>query len=315
MDWALHWQERLLEKLLALHSRLDKNPYYRKFWRLAAPLQITLIVLAVLLWNIVVISLLYLLFGPTVAMGFFASLCAGLATVLGVIPVLFFRQISLEVMGYMLGLAAGIMLSATAYSLVEPGIEYGNALWPGKGVFIVSLGMLLGAWFLEWSDRQIPHELPLFEGEHAATLRRIWLFVLAITLHNFPEGLSVGVSYGAEDWRNGKLLAIAIGVQNIPEGMAVALPLLSMGYSPLRAGLVGMISGFVEPLGGLLGVTMVTFFHTLLPWAMGFAAGAMLYVIAYDIIPEIQLRKRSKTAVFAVLLGFAVMTILESIMD
>ncbi len=310
-----HWQEHLLQRLFQLHSRLEENPYYRRFWQLSAPFQIALITLSVLIWNLLVISLLYLIFGVTVAMGFFASLLAGLATVLGVIPVLFFRQISLEVVGFMLGLAAGIMLSATAYSLVEPGIQYGNEIWPGKGVFIVSLGILIGAWFLEWSDRQIPHELPLFEGERAATLRRVWLFVLAITLHNFPEGLSVGVSYGAGDWKNGKLLAIAIGTQNIPEGMAVALPLLATGYSPLKAGLVGMISGFVEPLGGVLGVTMVTFFRALLPWAMGFAAGAMLYVIAYDIIPEIQLRKRSKSAVFAVLLGFAVMTILEAIMD
>ena len=265
-----------------------------------------------LLSQVVVFGGLYLIFGATVVVGFFASVVAGLATVLGALPAVFMKEISFRTVNFMMGMAAGIMLAATAYSLVEPGVEFGNALWPGLGVYVVVAGIMLGAWFLDWAERTVPHDVFGGDAEISIALRKVWIFVVAITIHNFPEGLSVGVSFGGGDWNNGTLLAIAIGAQNIPEGMAVALPLIGVGYKPWKAVAIAMISGLVEPVGGLLGVTLVTVFEVLLPLAMGFAAGAMLYVIAYEIIPEIQAKERSRLAVFGVLVGFAIMTILET---
>lgn len=292
--------------------RLENHPWYRRFleWPLAQ--QVLVGTGIFLLSQIVVFGGLYLIFGATVVVGFFASVVAGLATVLGALPAVMFKEISFRTVNFMMGMAAGIMLAATAYSLVEPGVDYGNALWPGWGVYVVVLGILLGAWCLDWAERKLPHDIFKGTPEDSASLRKVWIFVAAITLHNFPEGLSVGVSFGGGDWANGTLLAIAIGAQNIPEGMAVALPLVGIGYKPWKAVGIAMISGLVEPVGGLLGVTMVTVFETLLPLGMGFAAGAMLYVIAYEIIPEIQSRERSKLAVYGVLIGFAIMTILET---
>ncbi|MBN2700180.1 MAG: ZIP family metal transporter [Methylothermaceae bacterium] len=305
-------QKTINRQITTWQTRLVAWPGYQRFQALPLWQRIGIGVLAFLLSQVAVFGGLYLIFGATVVVGFFASVLAGLATVLGALPAVIFKQISFRTVNFMMGMAAGIMLAATAYSLVEPGVEYGNELWPGWGVYVVVAGILIGAWFLDWAERTIPHDL--FEGEQdvAAALRKVWIFVAAITIHNFPEGLSVGVSYGGGDWSNGTLLAIAIGAQNIPEGMAVALPLIGIGYKPWKAVGIAMISGLVEPIGGLLGVTMVTVFEVLLPVAMGFAAGAMLFVIAYEIIPEFHSVDRSRRAVFGVLIGFAVMTVLET---
>ncbi len=311
MNWSA-LQHRLERQWSDWRELLQSQSWYQRFRKLPRSRQIALGVTAFLLSQVVVFGGLYLLFGATVVVGFFASVLAGLATILGALPAVFFREISFRTINFMMGMAAGIMLSATAYSLVEPGIEYGDQLWPGWGVYVVVIGILLGAWFLDWAERNVPHDLFAGEAEIAASVRRVWIFVIAITLHNFPEGLSVGVSFGGGDWANGTLLAIAIGAQNIPEGLAVALPLVGVGYKPWKAVAIALISGLVEPIGGLLGVTMVTVFETLLPLAMGFAAGAMLYVIAYEIIPEMQSKERSSLATFGVLIGFAIMTILES---
>jgi len=311
MNW-LAIQAQLQQRTDAWLQRLESNPWYRRFcsWSL---LQQILVATGVFLFSqVIVFGGLYLIFGATVVVGFFASVIAGLATVLGALPAVLFKQISFRTVNFMMGMAAGIMLAATAYSLVEPGVEYGNALWPGWGVYVVVTGILIGAWFLDWAERNIPHDVFKGSPDVSASLRKVWIFVVAITLHNFPEGLSVGVSFGGGDWANGTLLAIAIGAQNIPEGMAVALPLIGIGYKPWKAVGIALISGLVEPVGGLLGVTMVTVFEVLLPLAMGFAAGAMLYVISYEIIPEIQSKERSSLAVYGVLIGFAIMTILET---
>ncbi len=295
--------------------RLKDWPWYQRFLALPMGQRICIAVLGFIGLQVVVFGGLYLVFGATVVVGFLASVLAGVATVLGALPAVMFKRISLRTVNFMMGTAAGIMLAATAYSLVEPGVEYGDALWPGWGAYVVVAGILVGAWFLDWAERTIPHDLFAGELDMAAALRKVWIFVAAITIHNFPEGLSVGVSFGGGDWVNGTLLAIAIGAQNIPEGMAVALPLIGIGYPPWKAVGIGLISGLIEPVGGLLGVTMVTLFQVLLPLAMGFAAGAMLYVIAYEIIPEFHSKARSRLAVFGVLIGFAVMLVLETSLD
>ncbi|MDP2903825.1 MAG: ZIP family metal transporter [Methylovulum sp.] len=268
-----------------------------------------------LLSQLLVFGGLYLVFGKIVVIGFFASILAGLATGVGALPALFFKNISNNLFNGMLGAAAGVMLAATAFSLLVPGITYANLLWPGNGIYIVSLGMLVGAFFLHYADRQLPHvHFDSVSDKHLNSLNKIWLFIIAITIHNFPEGMSVGVSFGSGEMKNGVVLAIAIALQNIPEGLAVALPLVGLGYNKWRAVGIATLTGLVEPVGGLLGITMVTVFQPILPIAMGFAAGAMLFVISEEIIPETHANGRSRYATFALMVGFIIMMVLDNML-
>jgi zinc transporter, ZIP family len=306
-----------LEKLQNFYEvqvlRLQANDRYIALMALP-PLQRWLSIAGLfLLSQLLVFGILYLLFGKLVVIGFIASILAGFATGLGALPVLFFKNISNNLFSSLLGAAAGVMLAATAFSLLVPGIGFGNALWPGYGIYVVSAGMLVGAFFLHYADHQLPH--PHFDSvvdPHLNSIRKIWLFVIAITIHNFPEGMSVGVSFGSGEMKNGLILAIAIAMQNIPEGLAVALPLVSLGYNRWRAIGIATATGLVEPVGGLLGVTMVTLFQPILPIAMGFAAGAMLFVISEEIIPETHSKGRSRYATYSLMLGFIVMMIIDN---
>lgn len=262
-----------------------------------------------------VFGVLYLIFGKTVVVGFFASILAGLATGVGALPALFFKNISRNLFNSMLGAAAGVMLAATAFSLLVPGMTYGNLIWPGKGIYIVSMGMLIGAAFLHYADRQLPHvHFDSISDVQLSSLKKVWLFIIAITIHNFPEGMSVGVSFGSGEMKNGVVLAIAIALQNIPEGLAVALPLVGLGYNKWKAVGIATLTGLVEPIGGLLGITMVTVFQPILPIAMGFAAGAMLFVISEEIIPETHSNGRSRYATFALMIGFIIMMVLDNLL-
>ena len=268
-----------------------------------------------LLSQLVVFGALYLIFGKTVVIGFFASILAGLATGLGALPALFFKNISRNLFNSMLGAAAGVMLAATAFSLLVPGMAYGNVIWPGKGIYVVSIGMMIGAAFLHYADRQLPHvHFDSISDVQLSSLKKVWLFIIAITIHNFPEGMSVGVSFGSGEMKNGVVLAIAIALQNIPEGLAVALPLVGLGYNKWKAVGIATLTGLVEPVGGLLGITMVTVFEPILPIAMGFAAGAMLFVISEEIIPETHSEGRSRYATFALMAGFIIMMILDNML-
>lgn len=178
-------------------------------------------------------------------LGSVASLVAGLATGVGALPVLFTRRISDRFLDILLGFAAGVMLAATSFSLLVPSVELG-------GSWVAVLGLLLGAVVLHLIDRFIPHFSPAFGVEGPPSrLSRVWLFVLAITIHNFPEGLAVGVSFGSGDVAAGFVIATAIGLQNMPEGLAVAVPLVREGYSRRRALGYGTLTGLVEPLGGV----------------------------------------------------------------
>ena len=268
-----------------------------------------------LLSQLVIFIALYLIFGKVVVVGFFASFLAGLATGVGAIPAVLFKNISDKLFNSLLGAAAGVMLAATAFSLLVPGIEFGNQMWPGKGLWIVSAGMLIGALFLHFADRQLPHiHFESNNDQHLDSMKKIWLFIIAITIHNFPEGMSVGVSFGSGDYKNGTILAIAIALQNIPEGLAVALPLIGLGYHKWKAVGIALLTGLVEPVGGLLGVTAVTVFSPLLPVAMGFAAGAMLFVISEEIIPETHAKGRSRHATFSLMIGFIIMMALDNML-
>ena len=244
-------------------------------------------------------------------LGFLASLAAGLATGVGALPILLTRNISQRAQDVMMGFGAGVMLAATSFSLIIPAIE--AAPGPTAGAAIVAGGMALGGAFLWLADRFFPHEhfIKGREGSEAKNLRRIWLFVIAITLHNFPEGLAVGVGFGGGDVQGGTALAIGIGLQNLPEGLVVALALVSEGYSVWRSLLVALCTGLVEPIGGALGVGVVAFSRPLLPWGLAFAAGAMLFVISDEIIPESHRKGYEKEATFGVMVGFIVMMVLD----
>jgi ZIP family zinc transporter len=252
--------------------------------------------------------------GP-VALGFLASLAAGLVTAVGAIPVLFDRSVSRQINDMSLGFAAGVMLAASFFSLIIPGLEaartlYGNGLLPA---FIAVAGVLMGGGFVALLNETVPHE-HFFQGREGpveAELARIWLFVLAITIHNVPEGLAVGVGFAGGDVEKGTILATGIGLQNAPEGLAVALALVSIGYSRGYAFAVASLTGLVEPIAGLLGAWAVSLSQLLLPWAMSFAAGAMIYVISHEIIPETHRHGFQNASTLGLMIGLAVMMFLD----
>ena len=240
-------------------------------------------------------------------LGSVASLLAGLATGAGAIPVLFTRQISDRLLDVMLGFAAGVMLAATSFSLLVPAINL-------SGPLVAVSGLVLGALILHLVDRFVPHFHPALGAEGPPSkLSRVWLLVLAITIHNFPEGLAVGVSFGGGDVAAGLVIALAIGLQNMPEGLAVALPLLREGYSRRRALWYGTLTGLVEPVGGLLGVAVVSISTPILPWGLSFAAGAMLFVISDEMIPESHSKGFAREATFGLITGFVIMMLLDSL--
>ncbi len=248
-------------------------------------------------------------------LGIIASTLAGLATGVGALPALYFKNVSDKILNTMLGGAAGVMLAATSFSLIVPGIEYGDQIFPGYGVYIVVFGMLFGAVFLDRMDKWLPHEhFTLGHEGPSSSLKRIWLFIIAITIHNFPEGLAVGVGFGTGDIGAGTSLAIGIGLQNMPEGLAVALLLIGLGYSRLFALGIATFTGLVEPIGGILGVVAVTLFSPVLPFGLAFAAGAMLFVISDEIIPETHSKGKSRLATFGVMVGFVVMMAMDTLL-
>jgi len=240
-------------------------------------------------------------------LGIAASSIAGLATGAGALPVLFTKKVSDRLLDIMLGFSAGIMLAATFFSLIVPAINLSN-------VWIAVLGIIIGAIALHLVDRFIPHFHPALGAEGPSSrLSKVWLFALAITIHNFPEGLAVGVSFGSGDVAAGLVVATAIGLQNMPEGLAVALPLLREGYSRRRSLWYGTLTGLVEPVGGLLGVALVSVFHSILPWALAFAAGAMLFVVSDEIIPESHRKGFEREATFGLIAGFVIMMLLDTL--
>ncbi len=248
-----------------------------------------------------------------IILGLLASLAAGLATAVGALPIFFTKNVSKKVLDIMLGFAAGIMLAATSFSLIVPAIESGGG--GAKGATIALFGILLGGIFLDLVDKFFP-DTNLLQGprKNHDNLRRAWIFVLAITVHNFPEGMAVGLGFGSGDISNGFSLAIAIGLQNIPEGLAVALPLLREGLKTWKVFMVALLSGLVEPIGGVIGVGLAQIAEPLLPIGLSFAAGAMLFVISHEIIPETQKGAASKAATHALMVGFVIMMFLDNVL-
>ena len=225
----------------------------------------------------------------------------------GAVMVLIWRKPSEKFLDGALGFSAGVMLTASFTSLILPGIEHGG-IWP------VLIGMALGVLLLDVSDHIVPHLHAISgqEGMMTKRVRAVWLFIIAITLHNMPEGLAVGVGFGSGDLGNALKLMLAIGIQNIPEGLAVSVSALSAGLGAyFYASFVGIRAGLVEIPLALLGAWAVHVAQPILPYAMGFAAGAMLYVISDEIVPETHRKGHERIATLGLMLGAAVMLYLD----
>ncbi len=252
---------------------------------------------------------------PLVWMGILASLMAGLAAGLGALPVYVVRGISRRSQDVMLGAAAGLMLGATAFSLVLPGLAAAATMVPALlSPVLIGVGMFAGAALLAAIHHLLPHE-HFVKGREAAAgtrIRRAWLFVIAITIHNFPEGLAVGVSFGGGDVGNGLAVTAAIFLQNLPEGFVVALALLGLGWAPTPAVLLALGTGAVETVGGFVGAGLVSLSAALLPWGMALAAGAMLFVISHEVIPETHRNGHETPATFGLMGGFVMMMFLDT---
>jgi ZIP family zinc transporter len=250
-----------------------------------------------------------------------ATLFTWFVTALGASLVFFFKSINRKTLDSMLGFAAGVMIAASYWSLLAPAIEMAE----GSGIpawVPATSGFLLGGGFLWLIDKLLPHVHPGFPKEEAEGISTSWqrsvLLVLAITIHNIPEGLAVGVAFGAlaADLPSATLggaiaLALGIGIQNFPEGTAVSVPLRREGISRFKSFWYGQLSGVVEPIAGVLGAIAVIYMRPILPYALAFAAGAMIYVVVEELIPESQLEKHTDVATIGAMLGFAVMMTLD----
>lgn len=244
---------------------------------------------------------------PMAAKGLQASLFAGLATGLGAIPVLFLRRPQESLMAPMLGLAGGMMLAASLFSLLVPAIQ--NVAASGSPLALGSataIALLIGAAIMQRMDQRTPHAH--VEGLEASGLQpQVGLVVAAIALHNLPEGLAVGVAVAAGADHG---MSLGIAMQNIPEGWIVASAMIALGAGPLRAALIALGTGLVEPLGGLFGVLASTLAGAALPLALAAAAGAMLWVVSHELIPASHRPGRETAATAGLLSGFALMTAL-----
>lgn len=250
-----------------------------------------------------------------ITLGLLGSLAAGSLTAVGAAPVLAARIPSRAIRDMSLGFAAGVMLAASFFSLIIPALDAVDPRFENEAApaAIVCLAILLGMGVVALMNEKLPHEhfSSGREGPEAASLRRVWLFIIAITIHNFPEGLAVGVGFGSGGMEGGLPLAIGIGLQNAPEGLAVAVSLLGEGYSKLRAWGIAALTGMVEPIGGLIGSGIITLSEPLLPWGLAFAAGAMLYVISHEIIPETHRSGHQNKATLGLSVGLVLMLFLD----
>ncbi len=258
--------------------------------------------------------------GPVLA-ALLATCFTWAMTALGAAGVFFFKTVNKRVLNAMLGFAAGIMIAASFWSLLAPAIEMSEG-GPLPSWFPAVVGFLVGGLFLWIIDKILPHLHIGQPTEAAEGVKTQWqrsvLLVLAITLHNFPEGLAVGVAFGAvaaglpaASLAGAIALTIGIGLQNLPEGLAVSVPLRREGMSRIKAFMYGQASGMVEPIAGVLGAAAVLLIRPLLPYALAFAAGAMIYVVIEELIPEAQQEEDTHAATIGGMLGFALMMLLD----
>ncbi len=239
-----------------------------------------------------------------------------LATALGALPVFFLKGLQQKTEDVMLGAAAGMMLAAAAFSLLLPGLAAGEKFTGNAfgGAVLVVLGMALGVMLMLGLDQFTPHEHaktgPCGPGNERCN--RVWLFVMAVAIHNLPEGMAVGVSFAQGDLSVGLPLAAAIALQDIPEGLAVAMTLRSIGTSAWKSIGVAALGGLLEPIGALIGVSLVGSSVLAYPIGLGLAAGAMLFVVSHEVIPETHRNGHQTSATIGLMVGFAVMMVLDT---
>ncbi|NQT59297.1 MAG: ZIP family metal transporter [Bacteroidetes bacterium] len=259
-------------------------------------------------------------FSPVVQ-ALFGTIFTWFVTALGAGLVFFFKKINQKVLDTMMGFAAGVMIAASFWSLLAPAIEMSEEVGGIPWVPAI-VGFLLGGLFLFAVDKLLPHLHPGFQVNEAEGIKTSWqrsvLLVLAITIHNIPEGLAVGVAFGAAaagypsaTVAGAVALAIGIGIQNFPEGTAVSVPLRREGMKRRKAFWFGQLSGMVEPISGVLGALAVIFIRPLLPYALAFAAGAMIYVVVEELVPESHSEQHTHFATWGAMIGFAVMMTLD----
>jgi ZIP family zinc transporter len=251
-----------------------------------------------------------------------ATMFTWFVTALGAGLVFFFKSVNQKVLDAMLGFAAGVMIAASFWSLLAPAIAMTEEVSTLPKWLPALIGFVTGGLFLAMLDKLLPHLHPGFSMKDAegpkTSLRRSALLVLAITLHNIPEGLAIGVAFGAVSYGLPSAtigaaiaLAIGIGLQNFPEGTAVSVPLRREGMSRRKSFFYGQLSAVVEPIAGVAGALLVMSMQAILPYALAFAAGAMMFVVVEELIPESQLKRNTDLATLATLFGFAVMMTLD----
>lgn len=259
----------------------------------------------------------------TVIMALLATLFTWFVTALGAGTVAFFKTPSEKFMNLMLGFSAGVMIAASFWSLLQPAIEQAEKASGLPAAVVVTAGFLFGAVFMRFCDILVSWGYKKKEKSESVKDRksRIMMLILAITIHNIPEGLAIGVAFGAINKSNYSLqsimaaatIALGIGIQNFPEGAAVSIPLRREGHSRWKSFLYGQASGIVEPISGVLGALLVSFTASILPLALSFAAGAMILVAVHELIPESQQNRQFHPyfATFGAIGGFAVMMLLD----
>lgn len=255
-----------------------------------------------------------------------ATLGTWLITALGAATVVFFKSPSQKLMNVMLGFASGVMIAASFWSLLQPAIERAALLGGCPPYITATAGFVAGAVFIWISDKTVTlarTKADAVQGRPAERLNRIVMLILSITLHNIPEGLAVGVAFGAlsgnmsggmrEALMGAVTIAVGIGLQNFPEGAAVSLPLRREGYSRKKSFLLGQASGMVEPAAGVIGCLLVIYIETILPFALSFAAGTMILVAVHELIPECQRNKDAHPyfSTMGIISGFALMMLLD----
>ena len=239
------------------------------------------------------------------------ALGVGGATIFGSLIGFVFKNISHKFSDIVLAFAAGVMLSAAVFGLIIPSIDYGGEY----GLLITIAGIFTGAICLNLIDKVVPHLHKLvgsdIEPHNNANLNKVLLFVTAIAIHNLPEGIAAGVSFGSNDTSQAMIIAGGIALQNIPEGMVIIGPLLASGVTPHKTFICAMITGLVEVVGTLLGYFAVSIASTILPFALAFAGGTMLYVISDEMIPETHAHGSEQGATYSLLVGFCVMLVCD----
>ncbi len=239
------------------------------------------------------------------------ALGVGSATVIGALIGLLFKNSSQQFSKILLAFAGGIMLSASIFGLILPSLEYGGKF----GLLITVVGIFIGAFCLNLIDKFTPHLHKLFgadiEEHKSSNINKVMLFVIAIAIHNLPEGIAAGVGFGSGNQTEGIFIALGIALQNIPEGIVIIAPMINSGVSKKRTFLIASITGLIEVVGTFLGYFAIKIMEFLLPFALAFAGGTMLYVVSDEMIPETHSDGNKRGVTFSLLLGFCLMLVLD----